>query len=83
MAPLMCKSFVVLRYRVERLNDPFSSLFLPKFPSGELELNSFTGKANTWRNQEHAVFDLFSNLKCVRFFRFIGEPQEHVKTPRG
>jgi len=33
---LTCKSFVILKYRGERLIEPPSSWFLPKFPSGLL-----------------------------------------------
>jgi hypothetical protein len=40
-AVLTCKSFVIHGYRGERLIEPSSSWFPPKFPSGQLELNSF------------------------------------------
>ena len=33
-----------------------------------------TGKANNWRNREHAVLNLFSNLNCVRSKGFFGGP---------
>ena len=46
----------------------------PKFPSGELELNSLSGTANDRRNREHVVLDRFSNIKCVRYKGFFGEP---------
>ena len=44
---LTCKSFVGLGYRGERLIEPSSSWFPPKFPPGQLELVSvLSGKAN-------------------------------------
>ena len=41
VAILTCKSFVVLGYRGERLNEPSSSWFPPKFLSGWLALSNF------------------------------------------
>jgi len=41
VAILTCKSFVKPEYRGERLTEPSSSWFLPKFPSGLLKLLSF------------------------------------------
>ena len=38
---LTCKSFVILGYRGEKLIEPSISWFLPKFPSGKLELWNF------------------------------------------
>ena len=38
---LTCKSFVILGYRGEKLIEPSSSWFLPKFPSGKMELWNF------------------------------------------
>ena len=51
VAILTCKSFVKPEYRGERLIEPFSSWFPPKFPSGLLKLKKklltvAPGKAN-------------------------------------
>ena len=44
---------------------------------------STSGKANDGRNREHVVLDLFSNLKCVKFKGFYGEPLcDQVRTLR-
>ena len=49
----------------------------------ELQLSSFPSKANDWRNREHVVLDLFSNLKWKDPRVSFGEPLKHVITLRG
>ncbi len=67
VAVLTCKSVVRPGYRGERLIEPSSSWFPPKFPSGKLVCKLvLPGKANDWRNRSCNNFDLLSNLKRVR-----------------
>ena len=46
----------------ERQIEPSHGWFPPTFPQHNWRLPALLGKANDWRNREHVVLDLFSNL---------------------
>ena len=46
----------------ERQIEPSQGWFPPTFLQDNWSLTASLGKANDWRNREHVVLDLFSNL---------------------
>ena len=46
----------------EKTSRTISRLVLPMFLQDNWSLTALLGKANDWRNREHVVLDLFSNL---------------------
>ena len=46
----------------ERQIEPSHGWFPPTFPHYNWSLTALLGKANDWKNREHVVLDLFSNL---------------------
>ena len=46
----------------ERQIEPSHGWFPPMFPHNNCCLTALSGKANDWRDREHVVLDLFSNL---------------------
>ena len=46
----------------ERQIEPSHGWFPPTFPQDNWSFTALLGKANDWRNREHVVLDLFSNL---------------------
>ena len=56
------KSFVIFFNGSERQIEPSHGWFPPTFPQDNWSLTALLGKANDWRNREHVVLDLFSNL---------------------
>ena len=49
----------------ERQIEPFHGWFPPTFHQDNWSLTTLLGKANDWRNREHVIFDLFSNLNMA------------------
>ena len=72
---LTCKSLVRLGYRGERLIEPSSSWFTPKFPSGKLTpKEEFCEVKQMIRGIDVLCHvDLFSNFKCARRPPYFGE----------
>ena len=56
------KSFVKFFSWERKTNRTISRLVLPMFLQDNWSLTALLGKANDWRNREHVVLDLFSNL---------------------
>ena len=80
---LLLLVLVVEEEEEERLIGPSGCWFPPKFPSGELKLNSFISKATDQMSRARVVLDLFSNLKWVRSSVTFGEPLGYAITLRG
>ena len=71
VAILTCKSFVKPGHRGERLIEPFSSWFPPKFPSGLLKLDFHDDESKREEKQLHLVKLMIRSLGKIIFSQLI------------
>ena len=77
---LTCKSIIKFGYRGERLIEPSSSWFPPKFPSGLAAIDQFYQVKRMIRGSGGVMpSGLFSNFKWVRTQGCLIEPWRRMK----